>query len=350
MKTLEINKGSVTKFIEIDQPEYNDHEVLVRVERVGLCGSDLNTWRGVNPLTVYPCIPGHEIGGTIVKTGAQVQHATVGDKVVVIPYKSCGQCSSCLNDRPNACKHNQTLGVQRQGGMVPLLAVPQDKIIVCNQLTSDHLALVEPLAVGLHAAKRAQIAIGEWVVVMGCGVIGLGTIAAVAAMGGRVIAIDIDDRKQSVALACGAEQFINSHNQDISAIVSALDAGRGPAVVIEAIGLEKTIEQAIDLVAFSGRVVYVGYAKKPVHYDSARFLLKELDIRGSRGSTVADFRAVIALMSQQHYPIGQIISAHYPLDTSDQAFQDWAADPGAFTKIVIDLSEHNLTGNQYGAE
>ncbi|WP_213992741.1 zinc-binding alcohol dehydrogenase family protein [Sodalis sp. dw_96] len=338
MKALVIDTGSRTHFTDIPPPEgCQEGEVLIEVQRVGLCGSDLNTWRGFNPLAVYPCIPGHEIGGRVAAVGAGVTNCGPGDRVVALPCTECGVCSACLNNRPNACKNNQTLGVQRRGGMLSMLAVPAGKVLVCNELGYDELALVEPLSVGLHAARRAQINVGEWVAIIGCGVIGLGAITAAAAMGARVVAIDIDNRKRNVALSCGAERFYNSGEADIATAMSLLDDGRGPAVVIEAVGLSSTIEQAVDLVAFTGRVVYVGYAKKPVTFDSARFLLKELDIRGSRNATVADFRAVLALMEQRRYPLDLLITGHYPLGKADKAFVDWAADPGAVTKILIDL-------------
>lgn len=337
MKALAIAQESQARFIEIPEPQCGAGDVLLRVERVGLCGSDLNTWRGLNPLVNYPCVPGHEIGGTVQEVGGTVTTVKAGDRVVVLPCTECGICSACQSGRPNACKNNQTLGVQRQGGMMQKLVMPAHKVLVCNALTPDALALVEPLAVGLHAARRAQVSVGEWVAVIGCGVIGLGAIAAAAAMGARVIAIDIDDRKRDVALACGAYAFLNAADEDIDARLSQLDEGRGPAVVIEAVGNQKTIEQAVNLVGFAGRVVYVGYAKQPVSYQSALFLMKELDIRGSRNATAADFRAVLALMEQQHYPIERIVTAHYPLSQADKAFSDWASDPGAFTKILIDL-------------
>ncbi|MFB0713463.1 zinc-binding alcohol dehydrogenase family protein [Buttiauxella noackiae] len=337
MKALVINQDKPAHFTEIAEPQCNEGEVLVGVEYVGLCGSDLNTWRGGNPLTVYPCIPGHEIGGVVLQVGHGVRSCKTGDRVVVLPCTECGACSACLSGRPNACQFNQTLGVQRQGGMVKKLVMAANKVLVCNSLNSQQLALIEPLSVGLHAARRAQINVGEWVVVMGCGVIGLGVITAAASMGARVVAIDIDPRKEAVAKACGATQFINSHTEDVAALLGKLNDGHGPAVVIEAIGLASTIEQAVDVVAFAGRVVYVGYAKKPVTFDSARFLLKELDIRGSRNATVTDFRAVIALMEQNRYPVEKIISAYYPLDQADQAFTRWAADPGSITKILIEL-------------
>lgn len=337
MKALVIDTESRTRFTELTPPECRVDDVLINVRRVGLCGSDLNTWRGFNPLAVYPCIPGHEIGGVVAAVGSGVRAVAPGDRVVALPCTECGVCSACLNGRPNACKDNQTLGVQRQGAMTPMVALPAHKVLVANELGYDELALVEPLSVGLHAARRAQINVGEWVAVIGCGVIGLGAIAAAAAMGGRVVAIDIDLRKREVAGACGAERFYDSRETDIAAALGELDQGRGPAVVIEAVGLSATIEQAIELVAFTGRVVYVGYAKKPVSYDSARFLLKELDIRGSRNATVADFRAVLALMALRRYPVELIISGHYPLGQADRAFADWAADPGAYTKIMIDV-------------
>ncbi|MDL7230688.1 zinc-binding alcohol dehydrogenase family protein [Escherichia coli] len=337
MKALTIEQGSQARFVDIPEPVCGKGEVLINVERVGLCGSDLNTWRGLNPLVNYPCIPGHEIGGTVLATGDMAGAIKPGDRVVVLPCTECGVCSSCLSGRPNACKNNQTLGVQRQGGMAQQLTMPAHKVIVCNALSVDELALVEPLAVGLHAARRAQINVGEWVAVIGCGVIGLGAIAAASAMGARVIAIDIDDRKRNIALECGAQRFLNSQQCDVAAELVLLNDGRGPEVVIEAVGNQQTIEQATGFVAFSGRVVYVGYAKQPVSYQSAQFLMKELDIRGSRNATVADFRAVLALMESGRYPVSNLVSAHYPLEQADHAFSDWASDPGAYTKILIDL-------------
>ncbi|MBH2811391.1 zinc-binding alcohol dehydrogenase family protein [Serratia liquefaciens] len=335
MKALTIDKNSHTEFVDIPEAVCGDNDVLIDVQRVGLCGSDLNTYRGFNPLVVYPCIPGHEISGEVIRTGCNVTTAKPGDRVVVLPCTECGVCSSCLAGRPNACKHNQTLGVQRQGDMAQRLVIPANKILVCNALSFDELALVEPLAVGLHAARRGAIQVGEWVAVIGCGVIGLGAIAAAAAMGARVIAIDIDDRKQAVALACGACSFLNGTKVDLADELGRIDEGRGPALVIEAAGQTSSIEQSLELVAFSGRIVYVGYAKKPVNYNSALFLLKEVDIRGSRNATVADFRAVLALMEQQRYPLHSIITTHYPLDQAGEAFIAWAADPGAVTKILI---------------
>ena len=135
MKALTIEQGSQARFVDIPEPVCGKGEVLINVERVGLCGSDLNTWRGLNPLVNYPCIPGHEIGGTVLATGDMAGAIKPGDRVVVLPCTECGVCSSCLSGRPNACKNNQTLGVQRQGGMAQQLTMPAHKVIVCNALS-----------------------------------------------------------------------------------------------------------------------------------------------------------------------------------------------------------------------
>ena len=338
MKALSIVSSGRTEPCETEDRAPGAGEVKIRVSRIGLCGTDLNTFRGLNPLVTYPRIPGHEIGGEVVTLGADVSNCRVGDKVVVVPYTECGGCAACRSGRFNACENNQTLGVQRDGAMSSFFVSSARKILVCNDLSFDELALVEPLAVGMRTARRAQVDVGESVAVFGCGVIGLGAIAAAAAMGGRVVAIDIDDRKKDIALACGAERFVNSTKEDISTLAQQIDGGRGPAVVIEAVGAEATYTAAIALVAFAGRVVYVGYAKKPIAFDTSLFVKKELDIRGSRNATARDFSAVLSLLEQKRYPTERLITAHYPLDKAGQALQDWANDPGGVTKFMIDIA------------
>ncbi len=338
MQTVAIQAPRQTGFCEFPETNPGPGEIKIRVERVGLCGSDLSTYRGLNPLIAYPRVPGHEIGGEVVAVGTDVTQCKPGDRVVVLPCTECGECSSCRAGRPNACRYNQTLGVQREGGMIRFLVLPARKVLVCNHLSFDELALVEPLSVGLHAARRATLQVGELAIVFGCGVIGLGAIAAAAAMGARVIAVDVDSRKADVALACGAMRFVNSAEEDLSALLAEIDGGRGPSAVIEAVGLDVTMLEAVKQVAFAGRVVFVGYAKKPVAFETPQFLLKELDIRGSRNATAADFTAVLVLMEQGRYPIQKIITTRYPLAQAGQAFADWDRDPGAVTKILIEMA------------
>ncbi len=337
MEAIAITKAFETAMIDIPAREPGPGEVKIAVHRVGLCGSDLNTFRGLNPLVSYPRVPGHEIGGAVLSVGEGVFTCVPGDRVVVVPYSECGGCAACRAGRINACEHNETLGVQRDGAMTATVVAPARKVLVCNNLSFDELALVEPLAVGMRVARRAEIDIGEAVAVFGCGVIGLGAIAAAAAKGGRVIAIDIDDRKRHIALACGAERFFNVAKADISELAASIDGGRGPSVVMEAVGAEASYKAAIELVAYAGRVIYVGYAKNPITFNTAPFVKKEIDIRGSRNATARDFAAVLSLLEQKRYPIDGLVTAHYPLAQAGKALIDWSNDPGGVTKFLVDI-------------
>lgn len=337
MQALTLIDAKKTALRDLPEREPRSHEVKIRVHRVGLCGSDLNAYRGLLGLVSFPRVPGHEVSGEVVAVGREVDTCRVGDKVAVLPYTECGRCAACRTGRANACENNQTLGVQRDGALAATLIVAGDKVLVRNAMSYDQLALVEPLAVGMHAARRTGVDVGEHVVVFGCGVIGLGAIAAAASKGGRVTAVDIDDRKRDVALACGADAFFNSRSGSVTDMAKTLDDGRGPAVVIEAVGSDIAFRQAVDIVAFAGRVAYVGYGKKEVAYDTSLFVKKELDIRGSRNAMLQDFIGVLSLFEHGKYPEDQLISAHYPLERAGEALAHWDSDPGSVIKILVDV-------------
>ena len=338
MKAFKITEPGRTALSEVEPPVPSAGEALLRVRRVGLCGTDLNSFRGRNPLISYPRIPGHEIAATIEQVpDAASDPLRVGMNVTVLPYTNCGQCPSCRVGRPNACRANQTLGVQRDGALTELIAVPFEKLFACPDLSLDELALVEPLTVGFHAADRGQVAAGQTVVVLGCGAIGLGAVAGAAFAGARVIAVDIDDAKLAIAARAGAAETVNSARQDLAETVSKLTAGDGPEVVIEAIGLGETFRAAVEIVAFAGRVIYIGYAKQPVAYETKLFVQKELDIRCSRNAMADDFLRVIKMLRGGSFPTDEIITRTYPLAEAGKALNDWDAAPPAFTKILINL-------------
>lgn len=338
MKAFCITAPGQTEFRDIPRPAPGPDEALVRVCFVGYCGSDLNTFRGLNPMVSYPRIPGHEISGIIEATGDEVPPAwRSGQAVTVSPYSHCGSCSACLRERPNCCRHNQTLGVQRDGALTEFLAVPWLKLFAAPSLGLRELALVEPLTVGAHAVGRAEVAAGDTVCVLGCGMIGLGAIAAAAGRGARVVAVDIDDAKLGGATRVGASHALNSARCDLHAELQALTHGEGPDVAIEAIGLPATFQAAVEEVSFAGRVVYIGYAKSPVEYQTRLFVQKELDIRGSRNALPADFEAVIRLLEAQPFPTDELITRSYAFREAGQALADWQAAPAAFTKILVEL-------------
>lgn len=336
MKALAIATPGQSGIVEIEVPSAGPGEVAIDVAYVGFCGSDLNSYRGLNPLVSYPRVPGHEIAGTIAEVGEGVADLAPGQTVTVLPYFNCGQCRPCRTGRPNACVNNQTMGVQREGAMTGRVVVPAVKVIAVDGVALRDLALIEPCAVGFHAVRRGAVAAGETVLVLGCGMIGLGAVIGAAQRGARVIAVDLSDEKLSAARAVGASETINASG-DVAAALARL-APEGPEVVIEAVGAEVTFKQAVDVVGSCGRVVYIGYAKAPIAYDTKHFITKELDIRGSRNALPEDFDEVIAHF-RQHPETGDIIvSRVVALEGAAAALADWDAAPGAFTKILVSLA------------
>jgi threonine dehydrogenase-like Zn-dependent dehydrogenase len=339
MKAFLINEPEAFSFGEAKMPEVSAGQLLLKIDRVGLCGSDLTTFRGLNPMVTYPRIPGHEIAATIAEVGMGVPaHLQPGLLVTVMPYTTCGQCPSCRAKRPNACQFNQTLGVQRDGALTEFFAVPWEKILHSPKLTSQEYALVEPLSVGFHAVERGSVTAADTVAVFGAGMIGLGAIAGAALRKkARVIAIDLDDQKLALAKSAGATEVINSRTEDLHERLQQSTDGTGPDVVIEAVGLAETFVAAVNEVCFTGRVVYIGYAKKPVAYETKFFVMKELDILGSRNALPEDFANVIQVLESGLYPVAQSVTRSVPFAQAGEALQAWSANPAATTKIHVDL-------------
>jgi threonine dehydrogenase-like Zn-dependent dehydrogenase len=334
MKALTLEGPGKLSVTTRSMPTPKADEVLLRVKLVGLCGSDLNSFRGKNPLVSYPRILGHEIAATVDDAGDAKDHWPSGTNVTLMPYTSCGRCSSCLRERPNACEFNQTLGVQRDGALTEYIAVPAAKIVRGN-LSLKELCLVEPLTVGFHAVARGRVTAQDTVAIFGCGGVGLGAIAAASFTGATTIAIDVDDHKLDIARKAGAQVCINSQVQDCHKALRQLTNGLGPDVAIEAIGLPQTFRLAVEEVAFTGRVVYIGYAKEPVPYETRLFVQKELDILGSRNALPEDFRTVIQMLEAKRFPVEDAVSLTVGLDDAAQAIGQWAASPSNYSKIMI---------------
>ncbi|KUF10834.1 zinc-binding alcohol dehydrogenase family protein [Pseudoponticoccus marisrubri] len=340
MKSLAIDRIGHTTFLDRPAPTPGPGEVLVDVRVVGLCGSDLSTFNGANPLVELPRVPGHEIGGVVLETGAGVgDEIRPGAHVVVIPYTACGTCPACRRGRPNACQFNQTLGVQRDGGLCDRIVVPADRLIVNDRLSLQQLALVEPLSVGFHAVARGQVAPEDTVLVLGGGMIGVGAVLGALARGARVIVSEISAAKAEILGQLGATAVINPQAETLEDRLSELTEGRGADVIIEAAGVAQTFRQAVDIAPFTGRIVYIGYTKTEVAYETKLFNLKELDIRGSRNATGADFDAVIAFLETRPGLEDLLVSRIFPWAEAEGAFEHWTAHRDETFKIMIDFGK-----------
>lgn len=338
MRVLLIEKPGEVKVVERKKPDPGSGEILLKLKYVGFCGSDLSTYLGKNPMVTYPRIPGHEISARIEQIGPDVpEEFETGQPVTVVPYTNCGRCPSCLRGREYACQFNQTLGVQRDGAMQDYLAVPWQKVLTAPSLSDLELAMVEPLTVGFHAIDRGGVTDSDTVMVLGCGMIGAGAIVRAVLRGCTVIAVDIDDHKLDIAKDLGAHHTINSSKTDLHEELVRITGG-GPDVVVEAAGNPVTYKAAVDEVAFTGRVVCIGYAAGEVSFATKLFVQKELDIRGSRNATRTDFRAVISFLQRGTFPLDKMITHRVRPEEASRAVKTWSEDPGKVMKILLDLT------------
>ena len=337
MKAIQISHNQEYNVIELERPAAPQAgEVLLKIQYVGFCGSDINTFMGRNSMALNPVIPGHEIGAVIEAVGAGVPETLKSGMVVTCnPYTNCGHCASCRNGRVNACQHNETLGVQRNGAMREYIVLPWQKIIPAGDLSTKTCALIEPMSVGFHAVNRGQVTDIDVVMVIGCGMVGLGAIVRAALRGATVIAADIDDEKLALAKQLGAAYAINTKTEDVHQRLSELTEGFGPDVVIEAVGSVPTYQMAVNEVAFTGRVVCIGYAKSEVLLQTKFFVQKELDIRGSRNAMPNDFRAVIHYLERGTCPTDELITKVIKPEEGLDTMRWWSENPGKVFRILV---------------
>ena len=319
MKAIQITHSQELNIVELPQPaQPGEGEVLLRLSYVGFCGSDINTFMGRNTMALNPVIPGHEVGAVIEAVGANVpEELKPGMVVTCNPYTNCGKCASCRNQRVNACQHNETLGVQRNGAMKEYIVLPWEKIIPAGSLTPKVTALVEPMSVGFHAVSRAQVTDIDVVMVIGCGMVGMGAIVRSVMRGATVIAADIDDEKLALAKKMGATYTLNTRTED---------AGSVP-----------TYQMAINEVAFTGRVACIGYAKSEVSFQTKYFVQKELDIRGSRNAQPSDFRAVIRYLERGTCPVDDLITKVIKPEEALETMRWWSENPGKVFRILVEF-------------
>lgn len=337
MRALFLTAIGQTEIREIEKPSIGPEEVLLKIGMVGFCGGDLNGFKGLFELQEYPNVLGHEVGGTIEAMGSQVPESfKLGHKVTVYPYLNCGKCISCRKGRRNACQDNKTMGVRRPGAMTRYIAIHWQDLFTSEKLSLRELALVEPLTVGFHAAARGRVSSQDRVAVIGCGIVGMGAIASAVNRGAEVIAIDIDDSKMDIAKKIGVAHTINTSREDLHEALMQITNGDGPDVIIEAVGNAMTYRAAVDEVAYTGRVVCIGYAKSAVEFNTGIFVRKEIEILGSRNCT-DEFPEVIAYLEAGKFPVEDVISKTVSLDDAGAALADWAANAKGITKIMVDF-------------
>lgn len=337
MKTIIFDAPGKVRMIDLSEPKMKPNEVLLKIHLIGLCGTDLNIYKGNMPLVSFPRIPGHEISAEIIDKGNEVPEAIkIGKRATVNPYTSCGKCHACRAGRFNTCMFNQTMGVQRNGAMLQYLSVPYQKIYQNDILTPRELALVEPLSVGYHAINRGRVCEGETVLVLGCGMIGIGVALAALQKKATVIILDLDDKKLELMKSLGVHYALNNSRQDVMKTILDITNGEGADVCIEAVGAATTYRQALEASSFAGRIVYIGYAHHDIPLDTSLIVKKELDIMGSRNA-LGEFTDVIKMLEEKKFDANKLITSVYKMKDVGDSFHFWKNNPGEVIKILAEI-------------
>lgn len=342
MKALQLASPGVFRPIEIVEPSApGPGEALLRVHRVGICGTDISGFLGKMPFFSYPRIPGHELGVEVLAVGAGVTNVRVGDRCAVEPYLNCGHCYSCRRGHTNCCETNQTLGVMCDGGLCERIVLPARKLHPSAKLGYDELALVETLAIGCHAVNRGEPKPGEHVLVIGAGPIGLSAIEFAKLSGARTIVMDMNAQRLAfVREKMGvADTILAAGDGSELKTLDTLTEGRLADVVIDATGSNKSMGQALNYCAFKGRLIYVGITQAEVSFPHAPALhRRELDIRASRNALPGDFTRIIQLIEEGRIDTQRWITHRGTYATMIDAFPGWTRPENGVIKAMVALT------------
>ena len=322
---------------EVDPPRPGQGEALVRIRRVGICGTDLHAFKGEQPFFTYPKILGHELSGEIVEIRENSSGMAIGDRVVIVPYLECGSCIACRNGKANCCTRINLFGVHRDGGMQEYLSVPVDHLIKTEKLNFDQMAMVECLGIGAHAVRRARIEKGETALVIGAGPIGMGVMQFAKEAGARVIAMDIV--KERLAFCRDRFQIdeIVDGRGDAVKEVESLTGGDYPLVVFDATGNAGSMINALNFVAHGGRLILVSLVKDNITYYDPDFHRRETTLRGSRNATRGDMEHVVRSVENGSADASSFITHRAPFDGVLEVFESWLKPETGVMKAVVEI-------------
>jgi 2-desacetyl-2-hydroxyethyl bacteriochlorophyllide A dehydrogenase len=334
MKALVCTTPCHFDYINTEMPAPAKGETLLKIERIGICGTDLHAFEGTQPYFNYPRILGHELAATIVETKAV--GFTAGDKVTIIPYMHCGNCIACNCGKNNCCVNMRVFGVHIDGGMREFVTVPNHALLKSEGLSLDELALIEPLAIGAHAVKRAAVANGEFVLVIGAGPIGLGIAQFARIAGAHVIVVDVnDDRLQFCTTHVGIEHTINPLKQDVMESLKQITSNNMPTVVIDATGNLGAINNAFAYLAHGGRYVLVGLQKEHISFSQPEFHKREATLMSSRNANVSDFEHVMDCIKNGLVQPANYITHKVAFDEVATQFETWLHPNSKVVKAMI---------------
>jgi len=338
MKTLVCTKPGEFSYQEAEMPVLQKGQAIIKIIRIGICGTDLHAFEGTQPFFEYPRILGHELAGELVAVDG-AEGFEIGERVSFIPYFNCGECIACRSGLPNCCAAIKVCGVHIHGGFAEYLSVPSYSLLHGEGLSFDELSLVEPLAIGAHGVRRAGVREGEFVLVVGAGPIGLGIAEFARIAGGEVIMMDVNEtRLKFCKEKLGVNYTVNPLNDDVLQKLNEITNGDMPTVVIDATGNLKAINNAFGYMAHGARYVLVGLQKGDISFSHPEFHKREATLMGSRNATRQDFEHVIACMKRELVKPTTYITHRVQFDEVADQFASWLKPETGVIKATVELS------------
>lgn len=337
MDVLVCNNPGSFEYQNTALPVVPEGYALLQIKRIGICGTDLHAFEGTQPFFSYPRILGHELASEIVQVPEGLGFE-VGETVTISPYFYCGKCIACRNGKTNCCANIKVCGVHTDGGMREYLAVPAQNLIHGEGLSYDELALVEPLAIGAHGVRRAGVKQGEFVLVMGAGPIGLGTMEFARIAGGKVIALDINAHRLAFCKEKLKVDFtVNPADGDVAEQLKAITNGDMPTVVIDCTGNLKAINQAIHYMAHGASFVMIGLQKNELVISHPEFHKREATLMSSRNANTEDFEHVVRCMKQGLVEPTNYITHRVAFNEVKDQFESWLDPKNGVIKAMVSI-------------
>ncbi|WP_439489481.1 zinc-binding alcohol dehydrogenase family protein [Algoriphagus sp.] len=336
MKILSCTSPGEFDYLEEDNPMLTEGRAIVKIKKVGVCGTDLHAFEGTQPFFSYPRILGHELAGEVVEIG-ESKDISKGDWITVIPYFSCGICVACRNGKPNCCQKISVFGVHEDGGMREYVSLPVSSLVKRKGLSLEQLAVAEPFAIGAHGVRRAGVKPGQFVLVIGAGPIGLGVMEFACIAGAQVIAMDINEKRLEFCRDVWNIPHVVKAGKSAYDMIQQITNGDFCDAVIDATGSLAAINQGFQYIAHGGAYVLVGLQKGEIAFSHPEFHKREATLMSSRNATREDFDQVLDAMASGQLSVENYITHKVKFDQVKDDFQSWLNPETGVIKALVEV-------------
>lgn len=340
MKAIQVKGAHSIVEVEVEKAELKSPtDVLVKVKRVGICGTDMHIYHGTNPLATLPRVVGHEVAGEVVAVGKEVDKLKKGDHVVIEPISYCGSCYACRKGRPNVCSNLSVFGVHEDGGLREYIVLSEKQLhLVSKSLSWDDIVLAEPYTIGAQATWRGNVEKGDSVLIQGAGPIGICILKLAKMKGASVMMTDLNEERLQFAKESGADDIVHAGREDVRTRVKEWTNREGVNIVIDAVCLPSTFELSVDVVSQAGNIVVLGFDERPSSIPQLPITKKEVTITGSRLQT-NQFSTIVQYLNEGKLPHNGLITHKFPFSRVQEAFDFIENHPEQVRKAVITLND-----------